>query len=36
MGFNRRKMEAQRKAKADVEASARRATGLQVLEDLSA
>ena len=33
MGFNRRKMEADRKAKADMEAAARRATGAQVLED---
>jgi hypothetical protein len=31
MGFNRRKMEADRKAKAD--AAARRATNAQVLED---
>jgi hypothetical protein len=33
MGFNRRKMEADRKAKADAEAAARRATDAQVLED---
>jgi hypothetical protein len=33
MGFNRRKMEADRKAKADTEAAARRATDAQVLED---
>ena len=33
MGFNRRKMEADRKAKADMEAAARRATDAQVLED---
>jgi hypothetical protein len=33
MGFNRRKMEADRKAKADKEAAARRATDPQVLED---
>jgi hypothetical protein len=33
MGFNRRKMEADRKAKADAEATARRATDAQVLED---
>jgi phage FluMu protein Com len=33
MGFNRRKMEADRKAEADVEAAARRATDAQVLED---
>ena len=33
MGFNRRKMEAERKAKADAEAAARRATDAQVLED---
>jgi hypothetical protein len=33
MGFNRRKMEADRKAKADPEAAARRATDAQVLED---
>jgi hypothetical protein len=33
MGFNRRKMEAERKAKADAEAAARRATDPQVLED---
>ena len=33
MGFNPRKMEAERKAKADVEAAARRATDAQVLQD---
>ena len=33
MGFNRRKMEAERKAKADAEAAARRATDAQVLQD---
>jgi hypothetical protein len=33
MGFNRRKMEAERKAKADAEAGARRATDAQVLQD---
>ena len=33
MGFNRRKMEADRKAKADTEAAAKRATDAQVLED---
>ncbi len=33
MGFNRRKMEADRKAKADAGAAARRATDAQVLED---
>jgi hypothetical protein len=33
MGFNRRKMEADRKAKADAETAARRATDAQVLED---
>ena len=33
MGFNRRKMEADRKAKADVEAATRRTTDAQVLED---
>jgi hypothetical protein len=33
MGFNRRKMEADRKAKADAEAAAHRATDAQVLED---
>jgi hypothetical protein len=33
MGFNRRKLEADRKAKADSEAAARRATDPQVLED---
>ncbi|MFY9693060.1 MAG: hypothetical protein WAK35_04885 [Xanthobacteraceae bacterium] len=33
MGFNRRKMEADRKAKADAEAAAKRATNTQVLED---
>ena len=33
MGFNRRKMEAERKAKADAEAAARRATDARVLED---
>jgi hypothetical protein len=33
MGFNRRNMEADRKAKADVEAATRRATDAQVLED---
>jgi hypothetical protein len=33
MGFNRRKMDADRKARADSEAVARRATDAQVLED---
>jgi hypothetical protein len=33
MGFNRRKMEAERKAKADAEAAARRAADPQVLAD---
>src|ERR1022692_2428680 len=33
MGFNKRKMEAERKALADTEAAARRATDAQVLED---
>jgi hypothetical protein len=33
MGFNRRKMEEQRQAKADAEAASRRATDAQVLED---
>jgi hypothetical protein len=33
MGFNRRKMEAERKAKADAEAAARRATDAKVLKD---
>jgi len=33
MGFNRRKMEAERKAKADAEAALRRGTDAQVLED---
>ncbi len=33
MGFNRRKIQADRKAKADAEASARRANDAQVLED---
>jgi hypothetical protein len=33
MGYNRRKMEAEQKAKADAEAAARRATDAQVLED---
>jgi hypothetical protein len=33
MGFNRRKMEADRKARADADASTRRATDAQVLED---
>jgi hypothetical protein len=33
MGFNRRKMEADQKARADKEAAARRATDPQVLED---
>jgi hypothetical protein len=33
IGFNRRKMDADRKAKADAEAAARRATDAQVLED---
>jgi len=33
MGFNRRKMEADRKTKADAEAATRRATDAQVLED---
>jgi hypothetical protein len=32
-GFNRRKLEAQRKAKADAEAAARRAADAQVLSD---
>jgi hypothetical protein len=32
-GFNRRKMVAERKAKADAEAAARRATDAQVVED---
>lgn len=36
MGFNRRKMEADRKAKVDATASARRATDAQVLEEPSA
>jgi hypothetical protein len=33
MGFNRRKMEGERKAKADAEAAARRATDAHVLQD---
>jgi hypothetical protein len=33
MGFNRRKLEAERKAKADAEAANRRETDAQVLED---
>jgi len=33
MGFNRRKMETERKAKADAEAEAKRATDAQVLAD---
>jgi hypothetical protein len=33
MGFNRRKMEADRKAQTDAEAAAKRATDAQVLED---
>jgi hypothetical protein len=33
MGFNRRKMEVDRKAKSDAEAAARRATDIRVLED---
>jgi hypothetical protein len=33
MGFNRRKMEADRKAKTDADTAARRATDAQVLED---
>ena len=33
MGFNRRKMDADRKAKADAEAAVRRASDAQVLED---
>ena len=33
MGFNRRKMEAKRKAKADAKAAARRASDAQVLQD---
>ena len=33
MGFNRRKMEAKRKAKADAKAAARRAADAQVLQD---
>jgi len=33
MGFNRRKLDADRKAKADAEAAERRATDAQVLED---
>jgi hypothetical protein len=33
MGFNRRKMDAERKATADAEAAARRVTDAQVLED---
>ena len=33
MGFNRRKMEEQRQAKADAEAASGRATDAQVLED---
>jgi hypothetical protein len=33
VGFNRRKMEADRKAKADAEAAARRATNAQVSKD---
>src|SRR5437773_11778014 len=33
MGFNRRKLEAEQKAKADAEAANRRATDAQILED---
>jgi hypothetical protein len=33
MGFNRRKMKAERKAKADAEAAARRAADSQVVVD---
>ncbi len=33
MGFNRRKMEADRKAKADTEVASQHATDAQVLED---
>jgi hypothetical protein len=33
MGFNRRKMEDQRRAAADKEAASRRATEAQILED---
>jgi hypothetical protein len=33
MGFNRRKLEAEQKAKADTESTLRRATDTQVLED---
>jgi hypothetical protein len=36
MGFNRRKMEAERKSKADAEAAARRSTDAQVLADAAA
>jgi hypothetical protein len=36
MGFNRRKIEAERKAKADAEAAARRASDPQVLADAQA
>jgi hypothetical protein len=36
MGFNRRKLEAERKAKADAEAAARRASDQQVLADAEA
>jgi hypothetical protein len=36
MGFNRRKMEAERKVKADAEAAAKRATDAQVLADAEA
>jgi len=34
VGFNRRKIEADRKAKADPEAANRRATDAQVIEDV--
>jgi hypothetical protein len=36
MGFNRRKLEAERKAKADAEAAARRASDQQMLADAEA
>jgi beta-phosphoglucomutase-like phosphatase (HAD superfamily) len=36
MGFNRRKMEAERRTKADAEAEAKRATDAQVLADAEA
>jgi hypothetical protein len=36
MGFNRRKIEAERKAKADAEVAARRASDPQVLADAEA